>query len=361
VSTKRKILATSLALLTTFAALAGCSRAGSGDTAAAPAASDKGPAAEVRVGYFANVTHAAALIGVDKGLFAKELGSTKLTTQTFNAGPDEVNAVLGGSLDVAFIGSGPAINAYAKSKGEAVRLVAGAASGGAQLVVKPDINSPADLKGKTISTPQLANTQDVALKKWLADQKLTIGSGPDQVNVTNTENAASLDLFKKGDIQGAWAPEPWSSRLVSDAGAKVLVDEKTLWDQGKFPTTVIIVRTQFLRDHPQTVEALLKGEVAAIDWATSNKAEAKTTVNTALKNLTSKALGEPVLDRAFENIELTVDPQAKQFPQLAKDAVTAGVAKEAADVTGFADFALLNKVLAAAGKPAVDTAGLDKK
>jgi sulfonate transport system substrate-binding protein len=358
----RRLLATSLAVLTTFVTLAGCSRAGSGDTAATPAASDdKGPASEVRLGYFPNVTHAAALIGVDKGLFAKELGSTKLTTQTFNAGPDEVNALLGGSLDVAFIGSGPAINAYAKSKGEAVRLVAGATSGGAQLVVKSDIASAADLKGKTISTPQLANTQDVSFKKWLADQKLAAGSAPDQVNVTNTENSASLDLFKKGEIQGAWAPEPWSSRLVLDAGAKVLVDEKTLWDQGKFPTTVVIVRTQFLKEHPQTVEALLRGEVAAIDWASSNKAEAKTTVNESLKKLTSKALGAPVLDRAFENIELTVDPQAKQFPQLAKDAVTAGVAKEAADVTGFADFTLLNKVLSAAGKPTVDTAGLDKK
>jgi len=298
---------------------------------------------------------------VDKGLFAKELGSTKLTTQTFNAGPDEVNALLGGSLDVAFIGSGPAINAYAKSKGEAVRLVAGATSGGAQLVVKPDINSAADLKGKTISTPQLANTQDVSFKKWLVGQQIAAGSGADQVNVTNTENSASLDLFKKGEIQGAWAPEPWSSRLVLDAGAKVLVDEKTLWDQGKFPTTVIIVRTQFLKDYPQTVEAILKGEVAAIDWATANKADAKKAVNDSLQKLTSKALGEPVLDRAFDNIELTVDPQAKQFPQLAKDAVTAGVAKDAADVSGFADFTLLNKVLSAAGKPTVDSAGLDKK
>jgi len=362
VSSNRRVLATSLAVLTTFATLAGCSRAGSDTPAAAPAASDdKGPAAEVRLGYFPNVTHASALIGVDKGLFAKELGSTKLTTQTFNAGPDEVNALLGGSLDVAFIGSGPAINAYAKSKGEAVRLVAGATSGGAQLVVKPDINSAADLKGKTISTPQLANTQDVSFKKWLVGQQIAAGSGADQVNVTNTENSASLDLFKKGEIQGAWAPEPWSSRLVLDAGAKVLVDEKTLWDQGKFPTTVIIVRTQFLKDYPQTVEAILKGEVAAIDWATANKADAKKAVNDSLQKLTSKALGEPVLDRAFDNIELTVDPQAKQFPQLAKDAVTAGVAKDAADVSGFADFTLLNKVLSAAGKPAVDSAGLDKK
>jgi NitT/TauT family transport system substrate-binding protein len=354
-----RILTKSLAIATALVALAACSRAGSGDTAAP--AQDKGPAEEVRLGYFPNVTHAAALIGVDKGFFAKELGSTKLTTQTFNAGPDAVNALLGSSLDATFIGSGPAINAYAKSNGEAVRLIAGATSGGAQLVVKPEIASSADLKGKVITTPQLGNTQDVALKKWLADEKLAVGAGADQVNVTNTENSQSLDLFKKGDVQGAWAPEPWSSRLVLDAGAKVLLDEKDLWEGGKFPTTVLLVRTEFLQQHPQTVEALLRGHLAATDFGQNNKVEAKQVVNNALKQLTGKSLGDKVLDRAFDNIELTLDPQAKSFPRLAQDAVTAGVAKEAANVAGLADFTLLNKVLSAAGKPTVDTAGLDKK
>ncbi|WP_367131264.1 ABC transporter substrate-binding protein [Saccharothrix sp. HUAS TT1] len=351
-STKRRFLTASLAALTALTALAGCSRVDRGDEPAA--AQDLGAAAEVRLGYFPNVTHAAALIGVDQGLFAKELGGAKLTTQTFNAGPDAVNALLGSSLDVTFIGSGPAINAYAKSNGEAVRLIAGATSGGAQLVVKPEIATPADLAGKVLTTPQLGNTQDVALKKWLADEKL-------DVQVTNVENSQSLDLFKRGDIQGAWAPEPWSSRLVLDAGAKVLLDEKDLWEGGKFPTTVLLVRAKFLQEHPQTVEALLRGHLAATDFAQNNEVEAKQIVNKALKDLTGKALGDPVLDRAFDNIELTVDPQAGSFPRLAQDAVTAGVAKEAANVAGLADFTLLNKVLSAAGKPTVDAAGLDKK
>ncbi|MER5262927.1 ABC transporter substrate-binding protein [Actinosynnema sp. NPDC002837] len=350
-SAQRRFLTTSLAVLTALTALAGCSRIDRGESAPAQ---NQGAAAEVRLGYFPNVTHAAALIGVDKGFFAKELGSTKLTTQTFNAGPDAVNALLGSSLDVSFIGSGPAINAYAKSGGEAVRLVAGATSGGAQLVVKPEITSPADLNGKVLTTPQLGNTQDVALKKWLADEKL-------DVQVTNVENSQSLDLFKRGDVQGAWAPEPWSSRLVLDAGAKVLLDEKDLWEDGKFPTTVVLVRAKFLQEHPQTVEALLRGHLAATDFALDHEVEAKQVVNNALKQLTGKALGEPVLDRAFDNIELTLDPQAKSFPRLAQDAVTAGVAKEAANVAGLADLTLLNKVLSAAGKPTVDTAGLDEK
>jgi NitT/TauT family transport system substrate-binding protein len=141
----------------------------------------------------------------------------------------------------------------------------------------------------------------------------------------------------------------------------VLLDEKTLWDGGQFPTTVIIVRTKFLQEHPQTVEAILRGHVAATDWAQNNSDEAKKAVNAALEKLTSKKLGDKILDAAWDNIELTNDPQAKHFPQLAKDAVTAGVAKEAADVAGYADFTLLNKVLQAQGKPQVDASGLDKK
>ncbi|MGW7682688.1 ABC transporter substrate-binding protein [Kribbella sp. NPDC054772] len=347
-----RLLAAALALTV---AAAGCSRAGgSEDTAAAT--SDKGPATELRLGYFPNVTHAAALVGLGKGLFAKDLGSTKLVPTKFNAGPEAVGALLGGSLDASFIGSGPAINAYAKSNGEAVRLIAGATSGGAQLVVKPTITKPEDLIGKTVVTPQLGNTQDVSLKKWLAEKNLT-----GKVKVTNLENAQTLDAFKKGDVDAAWLPEPWSSRLVLDAGAKVLLDEASLWPDGKFPTTVLIVRTQFLKEHPETVKALLSGLVAAIDFSTANTADAKTVVNDQLKAATGKALKPAVIDRAFEHIQITADPIASTFPQLAKDQVTAGIAKEAPAVAGFADLGPLNEVLGKAGKPTVDAAGLDAK
>ncbi|MET9275074.1 ABC transporter substrate-binding protein [Kribbella sp. NPDC003557] len=346
-----RLLISALALTV---AAAGCSRADGNETTAVP--NDKGPAAELRLGYFPNVTHAAALVGLGQGLFAKELGSTKLVPTKFNAGPEAVGALLGGSLDASFIGSGPAINAYAKSNGEAVRLIAGATSGGAQLVVRPTITKPADLVGKTVVTPQLGNTQDVSLKKWLAEQKLT-----GKVKVTNLENAQTLDAFKKGDVDAAWLPEPWSSRLVLDAGAKVLLDEASLWPDGKFPTTVLIVRTQFLQEHPETVKALLSGLVAAIDFSTANAAQAKTVVNDQLKEATGKALKPAVIDRAFEHITITADPIAGTFPQLAKDQVTAGIAKQAPAVAGFADLGPLNEVLAKAGKPAVDAAGLDAK
>jgi NitT/TauT family transport system substrate-binding protein len=347
-----------LTLLTALA-FSGCSRAEEGPTAG-PAADAGATAPEIRLGYFPNVTHAPAIIGVEDGLFAKQLGATKLTTQAFNAGPDAVNAVLGGSVDATFVGSGPSINAFAKSKGEAVRLIAGAVGGGAQLVVKPEITSAEQLKGGTIASPQAGNTQDIALKKWLPANGLAIGTGPDAVAVANLDNPRTLDSFKQGTVDGGWLPEPWSSRLVLEAGAKVLVDERSLWPNGQFPTTVLIVRTDFLKQYPGTVRALLRGELAAIDLAAQDKARAKALVNQGLKNLTGKELPGPVIDRAFDNVTISADPLAATFPQLAKDSVTAGITKEAADLTGFVDLAPLNAELRAAGKPAVDAAGLDK-
>ncbi|HVW40529.1 MAG TPA: ABC transporter substrate-binding protein [Amycolatopsis sp.] len=343
--------------LSLLAVVTGCSRADrTSDQSAASSSAAGTPAAEVRLAYFPNVTHASALIGLDKGYFTKELGSgTKLTPTKFNAGPDEVSALLGGSVDIGFIGSGPAINAFSKSDGETVRLIAGATSGGAQLVVQPDINTPQDLQGKIVADPQAGNTQDVALKKWIADQKL---SG---VNVQNSDNSVTLTQFKQKAVAGAWLPEPWSSRAVTEAGAKVLVDEKSLWPDGRFPTTVVIVRTDFLQQHPQTVQAVLKAVLDANNLAATDPGEAKAAVNRQLKSLTGSELTQPVLDRSFANIELTTDPLASRFPQLAQDQVTAGIAKTAPKLNGFFDLTALNAVLTQAGKPTVNAAGLDQK
>jgi NitT/TauT family transport system substrate-binding protein len=339
------------------ATVTACSRA---DRNAAPAPASQGPADTLRLGYFPNITHAPALIGLDKGFFARELGATKLVTQQFNAGPPEVSALLGGSLDAAFIGSSPAINAFAQSKGATVRLVAGSTSGGAQLVVRPGITSPDQLKGQTIATPQLANTQDVSFKKWLKAHNLPTGTGPGLVTVQNLANPRTLDLFSSGQLAGGWLPEPWSSQLVVDAGATALVDERSLWPGGQFPTTVLLVRTDFLRAHPDTVAALLRGTQQAIDYAASNPADAKTVTNNAIKRLTGATLSQPVLDRAFSELSFGLDPLASTFPQLARDSVSAGVASTTPDLHGFLDLTELNKVRGAAGKPAVAAAGLDK-
>jgi NitT/TauT family transport system substrate-binding protein len=350
-----------MALVALLAAVACGGDDGDTDTSSASGGSPtaRTQSVDLRLGYFPNITHAPALIGVTNGYFQQELGSTKLTTQTFNAGPEEVSALLGGSLDAGFIGSGPAINAFAKSNGEAVRLIAGSTSGGAQLVVAPDITSPEQLKGKIVATPQAGNTQDIAFKKWLKANNLTNGTGPDAVTVQNIDNPRTLDLFKSGEVAGGWLPEPWSSRLV-DAGAKVLVDEKSLWPDGQFPTTVLIVRTAFLQEHPQTVEALLRAEQKSIDFASAQPDQAKTVTNDAIKQLTNSSLAPAVLDRAFTELSFGSDPLAATFPQLAKDSVTAGISEKETNLAGFVDVAPLNNVLTAAGKPTVDAAGLDK-
>src|SRR5439155_15511033 len=178
---------------------------------------------DLRLGYFPNLTHATALVGVANGIFAKDLGpNVTLQTKTFNAGPAAVEAMFANSLDITYVGPNPAINAFQKSNGQAVRLIAGATSGGAGLVVKPTINSAADLKGKKLASPQLGNTQDVALRQWLKTKGLnTTPEGGGDVQILPQENSQTLDTFKADQMDGGWVPEPWTSRLVIDGKGKV--------------------------------------------------------------------------------------------------------------------------------------------
>jgi NitT/TauT family transport system substrate-binding protein len=320
-----------------------------------------GPASMLHLGYFANVTHAAAIIGVNRGLIAKELGATKLETQIFDAGPAAVEALFGGSLDAAYIGPNPAINAFARSDGKAIRIIAGATSGGAQFVVRQGIDSARDLRGATLASPELGNTQDVALRAWLSKQGLrnSVRGGGD-VTITPTKNADTLQLIKSGKLDGAWVPEPWASRLVLEAGAKVLVNERDLWPGGQFVTTNLIVRTEFLERHPQTVEALLRGHVDAVQWATQNPAEAKTVVNDGINALTGKPLTPEVVDRAWQNLTMTEDPIAASLQRSAENAVAAGVATNQVDLHGIYELSILNRILTQRGLPSVSAGGLGK-
>ncbi|MGH3719691.1 MAG: ABC transporter substrate-binding protein [Pseudonocardiaceae bacterium] len=321
-----------------------------------------GPAPSLRLGYFANVTHAAAIIGVNRGFIAKELGVTTLKTQIFDAGPAEVEALFGGSLDAAYVGPNPAINAFQRSDGKAIRIIAGATSGGAQLVVRPGINAVGDLRGKTLASPELGNTQDVALRAWLTGHGLrnSIQGGGD-VTITPTTNAQTLALFTAGKLDGAWVPEPWASRLVLEAGGTVLVDERDLWPGGRFVTTQLIVRTEFLERYPQTVEALLRGHVEAVQWATQHSAEAETAVNNGINALNGKPLAPKVLDRAWHDLTVTDDPVAASLQRSAENAVTAGVATRRADLHGIYDLSVLNRILTHQNQPSVSTDGLGKE
>ncbi|MGC0422845.1 ABC transporter substrate-binding protein [Embleya sp. AB8] len=318
-------------------------------------------ASQIRLGFFANVTHATPLIGLNEGFFAKELGSTEIKPQVFNAGPAAIEALKGGSIDATYIGPNPSISGFTSTGGELLRIVAGATSGGASLVVKPGINLPADLKGKKIASPQLGGTQDVALRAWLTKVGYSVDtSGKGDVSIVPTDNAQTLAAFQKGDLDGAWLPEPWATRLVLEAGAKVLVDERTLWPEGKFVTTDLIVSSKFLKDHPDTVEALLRGQVAANDWAANNQDKAKAAVNAKITEFAGKPLAQNVLDASWPNIAITNDPLAASLQKLSDDGVAVGVTKKL-DIHGIYDLTILNKVLAAAGKPAVSDGGLGPK
>jgi NitT/TauT family transport system substrate-binding protein len=317
----------------------------SGATAAAPTT--------VRLAYFPNVTHATAIVGVEKGIFADKLGANKLETKIVNAGPDAVTAILAGAIDASYIGPNPAINAFAQSNGEAIRIVSGATSAGAFLVVKPEINSAADLKGKKIATPQLGNTQDVALRYWLKQQGLkTDAQGGGDVSVVPQDNAQTLETFKSGAVQGAWVPEPWGTRLIQEGGGKVLLDEKTLWPNGQFVTTHLIVATKFLKDHPDAVKRLIEGQIAANDYIAKNPDDAKKVVNDGITKYTGKGIAPVVIDAAWKNLTFTNDPVTSSLIASAQHAEDVGLLKPT-KLDGIYDLTILNAVLKTANLPEV--------
>ncbi|XVU24659.1 ABC transporter substrate-binding protein [Actinoplanes sp. CA-054009] len=317
------------------------------------AAGGTAEASAIRLGYFPNITHAPALIGVNKGYFQSALGSTKLETKTFNAGPAAIEALFSGAIDATYIGPNPAINGWAQSKGSGLKIIAGSTSGGAGLVVREGINSPADLKGKKIATPQLGNTQDVALRAWLKENGLNADTqGGGDVSVLPQDNATALQAFAQGSIDGAWVPEPNLSRLVLESKGKVLVNEKDLWPNGLFVTTHLIVTQDFLKKYPATVKKLLQGHLQALDEIEKDNAGAQKAANEQIKALSGKPLKDNVLESSFKNLTFTADPVASSLYTSAKHAEDVGLLKPV-DLKGIYDLGPLNELLKAAGKPEV--------
>lgn len=348
-------------LTRTFAAIAALALGGVALTACSSSSSTSDQPT-LRLGYFANLTHALPVLGVSNGEFQSALGSTKLEPSIYNAGGQAIEALNGGAIDAAFVGPNPAISGWTTSQGTSLRIVSGATSGGAEFVVKPGITAdPESLRGKKFATPQLGNTQDVALRYWLQGKGLSAPKdAAGDVTIQNMENATTLDAFKSGQIDGAWLPEPWSSRLVQEAGAEVLVNEKDLWPNKQFVTTQLIVSQKYLESNPEQVKALIQGELNTLATIQANPAKAKTDINAALKTLTTKALDGTVLDRAWDNLEITVDPIASSLKTDLDHAIAVGISKPA-DLNGIYDLSILNGLLKAAGKPPVSAAGLGKE
>jgi NitT/TauT family transport system substrate-binding protein len=355
-STRRA--ATSVALLATAVVVGAC-----GSTSTGSGTKPQPDPSTVNLGYLINLTHAPALIGVSQGFFQGAMPKgTTVNTTTFSTGTLESEALLGGTLDAAFVGPGPAINAFIKTKGKVV-IVAGAASGGAGLVVSSKIadgNFPADLAGTTLATPSLGNTQDIALRSWLATKGLTSSvNGGGQVNIdTSSGNSVSLQNFEAGKIAGGWVPEPYESEFILQGKGTLAVDEASLWPNGQFPTTVLVVTESLLQNHPDIVNDLLKGLVKSVNWINSNETSAPDAVNTALASATGgKPLKSTVLKLAWTHLNFLVDPLAADLQTDANDSQKLGFTTTA-NIKGILDLGPLNAILTAAGNPTVSAGSL---
>jgi NitT/TauT family transport system substrate-binding protein len=352
-----KTTAAVLAVVAAGAALAACGSDDPGSRASADTSASTKASSEpvtLRLGYFPNLTHAPALVGIQGGIFEQHLGkNVTFKTSSFNAGGDVITALFAGELDASFVGPGPAISGFQKSNGQGLRIVSGSTSGGAYLVVKDDIKSAKDLKGKTISTPQLGNTQDVALRAWLEEKGLhTDTSGGGDVHILPQDNSLTLTTFQSGDIDGAWVPEPWATRMIEEGKGKVLVDEKDLWPDGKYVTANVIVSTSFLNDHPDVVKQLIEGEQASIDFIRTKPAKAQELAGKAIEQVTGKPIAPNLVAAAFENQEFTLDPIPSSLVKDAKDAAAVGLI-DSPDVKGIYDLEILNEVLKDSGRPAI--------
>lgn len=324
-----------------------------------------GIAPVIRIGYFANVTHAPALYAKEKKIFESALAgtSTKIEWITFNAGPSAIEAFKGKALDLTYIGPNPSIAGFASTKGTLIRIVAGSTANGAQFIVKPRINTVADLAGKKIASPQLGNTQDVALRSWLESKNYkTSIAGSGDVTVIPTENAQTLTLFQKGDIDGAWVPEPWASRLVLEAGGKVFLDEKDLWPKKQFLTTQVVAATDFLNKYPKTVEAILKGHLQSISEIQKSPMAAQDAVQNQIVAATGKRLSDAVITRAWSNLVFTYDPLIPTLVKSAKEAAAVGLLTNLGSrgLVGIYDLRLLNKLLVASKQKRILTQGLGR-
>jgi NitT/TauT family transport system substrate-binding protein len=301
---------------------------------------------KVRIGYFPNITHSQALVGKADGKFQNALGTkNSIEWKQFNAGPAEIEALFAGEIDIGYIGPGPAISGYTKSKG-ALQIIAGATDAGAILVTRKDLklNNISELSGKKVAVPQFGNTQDLSLRNLLKQKGLKDTTKGGTVEILQAENPDIKTLLDKGDIDAALVPEPWGSRLVKEINANVLLDYYQIWRNGKYSTAVVIASTKFIKEHPDLVEKFLRTHIELTDNLHINIEKEKISVNSQIKELTQKDLAKDVLDAAFKRLTITYDPESDSILELAKLSKDAGFISELPDKNLF-NFTILNKIL----------------
>lgn len=311
----------------------------------------------VRVGAFPNITHAQAMVGKANGWFEKAMGpQVKIQWTSFNAGPSAIEALFAGALDMSYIGPNPAINGYVRSNGEALRIVAGAASGGASLIVRNDagINRPEDFHRKRVATPQFGNTQDVALRNWLKQHGMKSNDKGGDVQIIPMANPDQLTLFLRKDLDAAWAPEPWATRLIHEGNGRLFVDERSLWPNGQFVIGLLVVNTKFLKAHPDLVKNWIRAHVELTDWINGHQAEARKLLNEQILRETGKALPAQVLTESFSRMQVTYDPLPAALYQAAQQAFDNGfLTRQMPDLSHLFDLSVLNQVLAEKNRKAI--------
>lgn len=288
----------------------------------------------VRIGYLPNFTHAQAVAGAERGDFARALGGVKVEFRTFNAGPALIEALFAGEVDLAYVGPSPTVNAYGKSNGEEVRVIAGAAANGVAVVVRPGagIEKPEDLLGKTIATPQYGNTQDVAARFFITQTlKGKLADAGGDTTLVNAENPDILTLLRKGEIDAAWVPEPWATRLVAEAGGKILFEEKSRWPGAQFTITNVIARRAFLEANRDLVKRFLEAHDGLTAWLNANPDEAVQLVNDGIKRITGKALPPDTLRQAWSRVVFTTDPLTETTREQGRRAHAIGHSKALPD------------------------------
>jgi NitT/TauT family transport system substrate-binding protein len=265
----------------------------------------------IRVAFFPNVGHAVPIVGIERGIFSSDLGTeTQIETKLFDSGPQVVESLFANSIDLAYVGPGPAINAFLKSDTHKVKILAGAASGGASFIVHPNstIESVNDFAGKKIAAPQIGNTQDVSLRHYLSENDLKPAEKGGSVYVLNVPNPDIYTLFTKGEIDAAWVPEPWATILVNQLGGKRLFYEEDLWPNKQFASVLLIGRGDYIEKHPEIIQMWINSHTKTVNWINENRNETKIIFNEFMKKELGKAIPPEIVSDAFDNLKITNDP-----------------------------------------------------
>jgi len=311
----------------------------------------------IRIGYFPNINHAQPVIGLGNGDYQKHFGKdVEVKTLVFNAGPSAIEAIFANQIDVTYVGPNPTINGYVQSHGEALKVISGTASGGAVFVVRNDagIESVKDFAGKKFGSPQLGNTQDVALRNYLLSNGYKTKEDGGNVEVLPAKNPDLVTLMIKKEIDGAWVPEPWGAKLLKETDSRIFVDERDLWPNGDFVTVNLVARTDFLEKNPGLIKKLIEATVDETNWINEHPDEAAKIFNVELTKLTGQTIPEDEFNDGFSRMKLTWDPIKSSLLKNGEDQYTIGFLELKPDLSRIYNLTILNEVLKEKGLPEIE-------